>query len=46
MLGDGGGGHAQLWITNEFQHSGLGDQPEKVFTQLLSMAKGEATIPS
>ena len=45
MLGEGGRG-AKLWITNEFQHSGLRDQPEAVFKRLLAMAKGEVAIPS
>ena len=39
------GGSAALWITNEFQHSGLRDQPA-VFEQLLKMSKGEVVIPS
>ena len=30
----------RLWISNEFQHSGLRDQPE-VFDKLLAMSKGE-----
>ena len=40
------GGRAQLWITNEFQHSGLRDQPAVVFERLYKMAKGEVAIPS
>ena len=39
------GGRARLWITNEFQHSGLRDDP-KVFERLLAMSKGEEAIPS
>ncbi len=42
MLGD----RSQLWITNEFQHSGLRDAPATVFDRLLAMAKGELAIPS
>lgn len=42
MLGD----RAHLWITNEFQHSGLGDEPKVVFERLLAMSKGELAIPS
>ena len=39
------GGRARLWITNEFQHSGLRDDPA-VFDKLLAMSKGELAIPS
>ena len=46
MLGPEGGGTARLWITNEFQHSGLRDQPAVVFERLLAMAKGDIAIPS
>ena len=38
-------GRARLWVTNEFQHSGLGDDPS-VFERLLAMSKGEVAIPS
>ena len=40
------GGKTQMWITNEHQHSGLRDDGERVFTTLLAMTRGEATIPS
>ena len=40
------GGHAKLWITNEFQHSGLRDQPATVFDRLLKMSKGDDIVPS
>eukprot|EP00316_Scyphosphaera_apsteinii_P008187 CAMPEP_0119301888 /NCGR_PEP_ID=MMETSP1333-20130426/3591_1 /TAXON_ID=418940 /ORGANISM="Scyphosphaera apsteinii, Strain RCC1455" /LENGTH=460 /DNA_ID=CAMNT_0007304095 /DNA_START=88 /DNA_END=1470 /DNA_ORIENTATION=- len=40
------GERAQLWITNEFQHSGLRDEPAVVFERLLAMSKGELAIPS
>jgi hypothetical protein len=46
MLGPKGSSTAKLWITNEFQHSGLRDQPKEVFEKLMSMSKGDATIPS
>lgn len=39
------GGKARLWITNEFQHSGLRDDPA-IFERLLAMSKGEIAIPS
>ena len=39
------GGRARLWITNEFQHSGLRDDPS-VFDRLLAISKGEVAIPS
>ena len=40
------GERAQLWVTNEFQHSGLRDEPATVFDRLLAMSKGELAIPS
>ena len=46
MLGPKGCSTAKLWITNEFQHSGLRDQPKEVFEKLMSMSKGDATVPS
>eukprot|EP00622_Pseudochattonella_farcimen_P005685 FR741347.1.p1 GENE.FR741347.1~~FR741347.1.p1 ORF type:complete len:268 (-),score=19.50 FR741347.1:105-908(-) len=42
LLGD----NCQVWVTNEFQHSGLRDCPERVFTTLLAMSRGEHGIPS
>jgi pimeloyl-ACP methyl ester carboxylesterase len=45
MLGETGRG-AKLWVTNEFQHSGLRDQPETVFKRLLAMSKGVVAVPS
>ena len=44
--GDGDGERAKLWITNEFQHSGLRDEPATVFDRLLAMSKGEIALPS
>ena len=35
-----------LWVTNEFQHSGLRDEPNRIFKTLLSMVRGEVPIPS
>uniref|UniRef100_A0A7S4B514 AB hydrolase-1 domain-containing protein n=2 Tax=Chrysotila carterae TaxID=13221 RepID=A0A7S4B514_CHRCT len=34
------GGGCRMWITNEFQHSGLRDDPS-VFDKLVAMSKGE-----
>ena len=39
------GGRARVWVTNEFQHSGLRDDPS-VLERLLAMSKGEVCIPS
>ena len=39
------GDKASLWVTNEFQHSGLRDDPA-VFDRLLAISKGEIVIPS
>ena len=38
--------NCKVWITNEFQHSGLRDCPSRVFTTLLQMSKGEVALPS
>ena len=37
---------AKVWVTNEFQHSGLRDCPARVFDTLLAMTKGEVALPS
>ena len=42
LLGDG---RCRAWVTNEFQHSGLRDDPS-VFDKLVAMSKGELNIPS
>ena len=42
LLGD----KCAVWVTNEFQHSGLRDDGERVFTTLLGMTRGEVVIPS
>lgn len=36
----------KLWITNEYQHSGLRDNGAEIFSKLLHMAKGSLGIPS
>lgn len=36
----------KLWVSNEFQHSGLRDYPGRVFDTLYSMTKGEISLPS
>mmetsp|Transcript_17631 Transcript_17631/g.20296 ORF Transcript_17631/g.20296 Transcript_17631/m.20296 type:complete len:593 (-) Transcript_17631:85-1863(-) len=36
----------KVWITNEYQHSGLRDDGEQVFDKLLGMAKGSIQTPS
>lgn len=46
LLGPRGASTAKLWITNEFQHSGLRDQPATVFERLLKMSKGDDVLPS
>lgn len=40
------GPNCKVWITNEFQHSGLRDDPARVFDTLLDMANGQKAIPS
>uniref|UniRef100_A0A7S2S2P1 AB hydrolase-1 domain-containing protein n=1 Tax=Rhizochromulina marina TaxID=1034831 RepID=A0A7S2S2P1_9STRA len=42
LLGD----NCKVWVTNEFQHSGLRDQGHRVFTTLESMLLGDGGIPS
>ena len=36
----------KVWISNEYQHSGLRDDGAKIFTKLLGMAKGNIRTPS
>jgi len=36
----------KVWVTNEFQHSGLGDNGASIFAKLHSMAMGKNRIPS
>jgi len=36
----------KVWITNEYQHSGLRDDGANIFLKLVSMAKGTVHVPS
>lgn len=36
----------KVWITNEFQHSGLRDDGANILSKLVSMAKGTLHVPS
>ena len=36
----------KVWVTNEYQHSGIRDGGGTIFARLLGMAKGEIRIPS
>ncbi len=36
----------KLWITNEYQHSGLRDNGAEIFSKLLHMTKGSLGVPS
>lgn len=36
----------KVWITNEFQHSGLRDDGANILSKLVSMAKGTVHVPS
>lgn len=38
--------HCSVWITNEYQHSGLRDDGATIFGKLLGMCKGEIGTPS
>eukprot|EP00602_Paraphysomonas_sp_CaronLab_P011931 CAMPEP_0185041628 /NCGR_PEP_ID=MMETSP1103-20130426/41202_1 /TAXON_ID=36769 /ORGANISM="Paraphysomonas bandaiensis, Strain Caron Lab Isolate" /LENGTH=411 /DNA_ID=CAMNT_0027581459 /DNA_START=141 /DNA_END=1376 /DNA_ORIENTATION=- len=42
----GGSDLCRMWVTNEFQHSGVRDDPCRVFDTLYKMAKNELSIPS
>ena len=42
----GGEDYCKLWVTNEFQHSGLRDDPSRVLETLFKMANNEMTVPS
>jgi hypothetical protein len=42
LLGD----QMRIWVTNEFQHSGLSDDPARVWKTLTGMNSGEVMIPS
>ena len=36
----------KVWITNEYQHSGLRDDGANILLKLVSMAKGTVHVPS
>lgn len=38
--------NCKVWISNEYQHSGLRDDGAMIFNKLLGMAKGEVGTPS
>ena len=38
--------NCKVWVSNEYQHSGLRDDGSLIFNKLLGMAKGEIGIPS
>lgn len=40
------GKNCRVWVTNEFQHSGIRDEGARVLGTLMAMAKGEKDIPS
>jgi hypothetical protein len=42
----GGEDHCKMWISNEFQHSGLRDDPARVLETLFKMVNNEVAIPS
>lgn len=42
----GGEDYCKLWVTNEFQHSGLRDDPSRVLETLIKMSNNEMTLPS
>jgi hypothetical protein len=43
---DGPLGKCKVYVTNEYQHSGLRDGGAKLFTKLHGMAKGGTRTPS
>lgn len=38
--------HCKIWVTNEYQHSGVRDDGARIFARLHSMATGSLRIPS
>lgn len=36
----------KIWVTNQYQHSGLRDDGEKILENLLGMTRGEIDLPS
>ena len=42
----GGEDYCKMWVTNEFQHSGLRDDPTKVMETLFKMVGNEMSLPS
>ena len=38
--------HCKVYVTNEYQHSGLRDDGATIFVKLLGMAKGTIRTPS
>jgi len=40
------GEKCKVWVSNEFQHSALGDSGARVLSMLMKMANGEANVPS
>ncbi|CAM9603465.1 unnamed protein product [Choristocarpus tenellus] len=36
----------KIWVTNQYQHSGLRDDGSKIFSTLLGMTRGEIDLPS
>ena len=38
--------HTKVWVTNEYQHSGLRDDGATIICKLMAMAKGSIHVPS
>ena len=47
MIGSGPGGvETKVWVTNEYQHSGIRDDGYKILDKLLGMVGGTINVPS
>merc|ERR1712157_540936 len=40
------GPNCRVWVTNEYQHSGVRDDGRRIFDNLIKMARDELAIPS
>jgi hypothetical protein len=46
LIGSSGGTPIKVWVTNEYQHSGIRDDGYKILHTLLAMLDGTVQIPS
>eukprot|EP00802_Teleaulax_amphioxeia_P034446 Tamp_40894.p2 GENE.Tamp_40894~~Tamp_40894.p2 ORF type:complete len:125 (+),score=25.90 Tamp_40894:61-435(+) len=46
LVGSEGGTRMKLWVTNEYQHSGIRDDGYRILDRLLGMLDGSVNLPS